>query len=89
MPILTGEEHNCGLVLGSALQIVEYVVRADIGEHFTDTGKKQHVVISLSNTLANGRDQVLLDVEYSLQKLQQSFSFFFSIFEPEIYKKRI
>ncbi|MNC61149.1 hypothetical protein D3C75_1110740 [compost metagenome] len=70
MPILAGEEHHCGLVLGRALQVVEYVVRADIGKHFSDAGEKKNVVIRLGNPFANSWDQVLLDVQYTLQKFQ-------------------
>src|SRR5690606_3072157 len=37
IPILAREEHNRRLGLGSALQVVQHVVRTAVGEHLTDS----------------------------------------------------
>ena len=59
-------------------------MRANIGEHFTDAGEEKHVVIRLSNTFTNSRDQVFLDIQYTLQKLQQTFFFHIGLNRPDL-----
>ena len=71
MAVLAREEQHGGLVFGGALQVVQDVVRSDIGEDFADAAQKQHVVVAAAQTLGDGGDQVVLNAQYVLQQLQQ------------------
>ena len=61
------KEHHRRLVLGRALQVVQNRVGADVGEDFSDSGKKHHLKVLSLHALGDSRGKNRLDIEDALQ----------------------
>src|SRR3989338_5251661 len=68
MGIAAGEEQHGRLVFGGALQVVQHVVRANVGVNLAHPRQENHVVWGGFDCLADFWDQVGLRVQNGLQK---------------------
>src|SRR6056297_3154877 len=67
--ITPGEKQDGRCVLGRALQVVQHVVRSDVGVDLAHAGQEYHVVRGCLDRGTDFRDQVCMGVEHPLKQL--------------------
>ena len=71
MGIVPGKEHDRRLVFGRALQVVQHVVGADVGEDLAHAGDEHDIELGILHLAAMAGHQVGFRIQHALQQFLQ------------------